>query len=61
MQIVLQRRSGDEQTVHGLKFTHDLGKFALFVFDSVRFVDNQVSPMEFLERCLLFDYLRRAE
>uniref|UniRef100_A0AAG5DLD8 Uncharacterized protein n=1 Tax=Anopheles atroparvus TaxID=41427 RepID=A0AAG5DLD8_ANOAO len=55
VQVVLQRRTGQQQPVGGLELAQDLRQLRLFVLDAVRLVDHHVAPVEPLERRLLAD------
>lgn len=55
MQIVLQRRSGDQQTVVCFQHPNNTRQDGVFVLDAVRLVDDDVAVVEVAEVALLLD------
>ena len=53
MKVVLQRGSGQQESVRRLDLTDNDGQFTLLVLDPVRLVDHHVLPGELLEHGLL--------
>jgi hypothetical protein len=53
VQIVLQRRAGEQQAIGGVKVAHHRGELGVLVLDAVRLVDDQVLEAELGQRRLL--------
>ena len=53
MQVVLDRRTGQEQTALRGQLAQDHREARVLIFESVRFVDNEAAPLHLLERCRL--------
>lgn len=53
LEVVLQRRSGDEEPSSRVENSDDLTEKRVDVLDSVRLVDDDVLPRELFERRLL--------
>ena len=55
VQVVLQRRAGDEEAVGGAEHAHGAREDGVLVLDAVRLVDDDVAPVHLLEEVLLLD------
>lgn len=53
VEVVLERRTCDEETVLGVELSHDDGERALFVLDAVSLVDHHIEPLHAAQRRLL--------
>ena len=62
VQVVLQRRSGDQQPIGCFELSDNFRQFRFLVFDAMGFVDDHVSPIELPENGPLFhDNLVRCD
>ena len=62
VEVVLERRTGDEQPIGRFEFAHNLRELRFLVLDAVSFVNHHVAPAKLLEdRPLLHDDLVRGD
>jgi glycerol-3-phosphate cytidylyltransferase-like family protein len=55
VQVVLQRRAGEQETVGRFELSDYFRQLGLLVLDPVRLVNHHVAPVELLEHRLLLD------
>ena len=56
MEIILQRCSGNQQTVRGCKLANNFRELGFLILDTVGFVNNHITPTELPENSSYLHY-----